>query len=292
MGERKTEINFFEAGAGGINPKGAVSRSWSVSEACRVAIKVSQGKGEPRLQTLHAQPGQYLIATPAPSWSPLGMSDIEGAGLEPRPGHTASRGGEAGGGERRGHAPPGPGVGQRSSLANSTGGGDTERFSTRGRGTPGADQGGVFLLRVDLEGEVRSACTGRIENEKICRNSVLLSGLWRVAPTHKCSTTRDRPPDRWCVWKRSTPFSAGEARVTRSAIRPPPKEVSHARGRIPRGQERAAATPIEAITEGQTRLLCLGRPDTYPIGQRLDRGRWRAETATAAVRMERFRPGA
>lgn len=43
------------------------------------------------------------------------------------------------------------------SLANSIGAGGTDRFSSRDGDRPGTSQGGVFLLRVDVEGEVRFA---------------------------------------------------------------------------------------------------------------------------------------
>ena len=122
-----------------------------------------------------------------PPSSPIGHSDIGGTGLEHHPAITASRGGDGGGGQR----------------SNSTGGGDTDRFSSRGGDTSSTGQGGVFLLRVDLEGEVRSCCAGRVGEwriytwvEGLLQGLLCVLRLWSVLFGVKSTNTQIRDQTR------------------------------------------------------------------------------------------------
>lgn len=98
---------------------------------------------------------------PPYTYAATGIGDGGGgaAGLESSHARVGSRG--AGGGGQGSAGPPsqnaGQTVGQSTSLTHSSGAGGTDRFSSRGGDRPSNGQAGVFLLRVDVEGEVRYA---------------------------------------------------------------------------------------------------------------------------------------
>lgn len=109
-----------------------------------------------------------------------GASTGMATGCESRNARVGSRGegGRGGGQWQGGVSSPSQSAGQAAgfSLANSAGAGGTDRFSSRGGDRPGTGQGGVFLLRVGVEGEVRSAGRGstkeRMQKNKKLRNII------------------------------------------------------------------------------------------------------------------------